>query len=90
LFEVKYFCLFKALSLTPDFIIVHSYLEVPVGGRPGSHDLSAGGGEETINEDPPPLNSPDHQAIPSPPVPNISHYSSHANSYVFFISDFWI
>ncbi len=29
--------------------MVHSHLEVPVGGRPGSHELSAGGGEEAVN-----------------------------------------
>jgi hypothetical protein len=31
------------------FIIVHSHLEVPVSGRPGSHELSAGSGENAVN-----------------------------------------
>ncbi len=30
-------------------MIVHSHLEVPVSGRPGRHELSAGRGEETVN-----------------------------------------
>ncbi len=42
---LEYFCFFKAMS----FIIVHSHLEVPVGGGPGSHELSAGGGEKAVN-----------------------------------------
>jgi hypothetical protein len=38
----------KIFAETQDF---HSldYLEVPVGGRPGSHQLSAGGGEQAVN-----------------------------------------
>ncbi len=42
----------KALSQIPDFLIVHSHLEVPVGGGPGRHELSAGGGEEAVNISP--------------------------------------
>ncbi len=31
------------------FIIFHTHLKVPVGGGPGSHELSAGSGEEAVN-----------------------------------------